>query len=146
MKNHLYENLFKGIVGVFKEHNLQLPEGIAPLAEDFKTKEAELKETANTLMEEVIVLKEEKTLEVGLRVWAENTVGMPLDQVEKLKTLMGEVEFEGAEDFAEKIKIMKESFLNSKDEDVDDGKKIINESADSDATKFASKLSKLAIG
>jgi hypothetical protein len=148
MKVQLLENLVKGIAGVFKDAGLQLPKGGKNLAEELETKVNELKEEVNDLVEENLTLKEEAQRQAGLRVWAESTKDMPLDQQEKLKKLMEDVEFEDAESLREKIKIMSESFLNTDEKDEDESHVITEDDKSflsGDESKFASKMAKVLV-
>lgn len=147
LKVQLYENLISGVSAVFKQNGLALPQGSKSLAEELETKVDDLKEEVNDLVEKNLSLQEEVLRQTGLRVWMEATKDLPLDQEQKLRKLMEDVEFEDAESLKEKISIMSESFLNV---DGKDSKVLTEENNGKDfitgeESKFASKMAKILV-
>ena len=125
LRTEIAENFMNSLKDLFTESYIEVPESKVDLVDDLAEQVEELETQLNTstanaieMTEKLETLQREKIINEASRDLADT-------QVEKLKTLVAEVEFNDEETFAQKVATVKESYFNKT--------KKIAESADFDA-------------
>ena len=112
LRAEIAENFMTGLKGLFEESYIEVPESKVDLVDDLADTVEELEESLNATTAKAIELSEE--LEVYKRdsIIRESARGLAETQVEKLKSLVEDVEFEDEETFAQKVDTVKKSYFN----------------------------------
>ena len=125
LRTEIAENFMNSLKDLFTESYIEVPESKVDLVDDLAEQVEELETQLNTstanaieMTEKLETLQREKIINEASRDLADT-------QVEKLKSLVAEVEFNDEETFAKKVATVKESYFNKT--------KKIAESADFDA-------------
>ena len=111
LRAEIAENFMTNLKGLFEESYIEVPESKIDLVDDLADTVEELEESLNNTTAKAIELSEE--LEVYKRdsIIREHARGLAETQVEKLKSLVEDVEFEDEETFAQKVATVKESYF-----------------------------------
>ena len=124
LRTEIAEKFMNGMKDLFTESYIEVPESKVDLVDELAETVEELEEKLNAqtgsvieMAEELEELKREKVVREASRDLAET-------QVEKLKGLVEDIDFEDEETFAQKVATVKESYF----------KKSVTESADLDPT------------
>ena len=99
---------------LFTESYIEVPESKVDLVDDLAAEVAELEEAHNTAVAKTLEMQEE--LEVLKRdaIIREHAEGLAETQVEKLKALVEDIDFDTAEIFSQKVATVKESYFTKK--------------------------------
>ena len=130
LKSELTEGFINGLKNLFEEHYVEVPEEKFDVIEELASRNDKLdsdlsEEVANniTLSQEIEELKREKIIR-------EASEGLADSEVEKLKTLAVDVDYEDEENFVEKVSTIKESYFKSdKAEAVSDAESVATNDA-----------------
>ena len=130
LKSELTEGFINGLKNLFEEHYVEVPEEKFDVIEELASRNDKLdsdlsEEVANniTLSQEIEELKREKIIR-------EASEGLADSEVEKLKTLAEDVDYEDEENFIEKVSTIKESYFKSeKAEAVSDAESVATNDA-----------------
>lgn len=128
LRTEIAEKFMNSLKDLFTESYIEVPEGKVDLVDELAAENEELEEKLNTqtgksiaMQEELEVLKREKIIREASKDLADT-------QVEKLKDLVEEIDFEDDETFAKKVETVKESYFSKKvtesadiEEDTTDG-------------------------
>lgn len=111
LRAEIAENFMTGLKGLFEENYIEVPESKVDLVDDLADTVEELEESLNATTAKAIQMAEE--LEVYKRdaIIRESARGLAETQVEKLKSLVEDVDFEDEETFAQKVATVKESYF-----------------------------------
>tara|TARA_R110000772_G_C13269456_1_gene436128 strand:+ start:442 stop:1503 length:1062 start_codon:yes stop_codon:yes gene_type:complete len=111
LRAEIAEGFMTGLKGLFEENYIEVPESKVDLVDDLAETVEELEESLNTTTAKAIQMAEE--LEVYKRdaIIRESARGLAETQVEKLKSLVEDVDFEDEETFAKKVETVKESYF-----------------------------------
>ena len=114
LRAEIAENFMDGLKGLFQESYIEVPESKVDLVDDLAETVEELEESLNTTTAKAIALSEE--LEVYKRdaIIRESARDLAETQVEKLKSLAEDIDFEDEETFARKVSTIKESYFGKK--------------------------------
>ena len=135
LRTEIAEKFMNNLKDLFTESYIDVPEskvdlvdGLAAEVEELETKLNDTTGKAIEMAEELEVYKRESIIREASRDLAET-------QVEKLKTLVADVDFDSEEVFAEKVNTVKESYFNkaaktADDEIVDEDDAFVAESSD----------------
>lgn len=114
LRTELTEDFISSLRNLFLEHNIDVPEEKVSVVEAAQTRLAEVEAKLNEEIEKnvglVKVINEQKKFEALVA----ESEGLTATQAEKLKSLAEGVEFVSADDFAQKLKTLKESYFPSK--------------------------------
>lgn len=128
LRNEVTEQFIEGMKNLFKEHYIEVPEEkfdvVADMQDQIEALEAKINEqieARGSLQNEVNSLKREQII-------AAISEGLAATEVEKLKSLVESVEFETAEQFEEKVTVVKENYFPKAGKQS--AEKALNESAD----------------
>lgn len=111
LRAEIAENFMTGLKGLFEENYIEVPESKVDLVDDLADTVEELEESLNSTTARAIELAEELEDYKRDAIIRESARGLAETQVEKLKSLVEDVEFEDAETFAQKVETVKESYF-----------------------------------
>jgi len=115
IKAEITENFMTGLRNLFSENYIDIPEEKVDLVDELATKVTELESSMNEEIERSIQIRKElieAKKEVALRDVCE---GLTESQAVKVKSLAEGVEFDTAEDYAEKLETIKENYFPQED-------------------------------
>ena len=131
LKSELTEDFINGLKKLFEEHYVEVPEDKFDVVEELANR---LDEMEDKLNEEVASnIEAQQNIEELQRekIISEATSDLADTQVEKLKALSEDVDFENEENFVEKVSTLKESYFGSeKVEAVSDDSAVVSDDAD----------------
>jgi hypothetical protein len=135
LRTEIAENFMSSLKDLFEESYIEVPEAKVDLVDEMADQVSELEESLNTttaknieMMEELETLKREKVIREASEDLAET-------QVEKLKSLVSDIDFDSEETFAEKVETVKESYFTKK---VTETASIEEDVSDDDGVQVAS--------
>ena len=111
LRAEIAENFMTGLKGLFEENYIEVPESKVDLVDDLADTVEELEESLNSTTAKAIELAEELEDYKRDAIIRESARGLAETQVEKLKSLVEDVEFEDEETFAQKVETVKESYF-----------------------------------
>jgi hypothetical protein len=118
LRTEIAEGFMNNLKDLFKESYIEVPEEKVDLVDDLAEQVAELEEKLNKQTEQAIQTSEELENYKRESIIREAAADLAETQVEKLKKLTDEIDFD-AETFADKVKTVKEQYFKSdKSQDV----------------------------
>jgi len=114
LRTEIAEEFMTKLKGLFEESYIDVPESKVDLVDELAETVEELEEKLNKTTEQAITMAEE--LEVYKRdaIIRESARDLAETQVEKLKSLVEDIDFEDEETFAKKVTTVKESYFTKK--------------------------------
>ena len=135
LRTEIAENFMSSLKDLFEESYIEVPEAKVDLVDEMADQVSELEESLNDttaknieMMGELEELKREKVIREASEDLAET-------QVEKLKSLVSDIDFDSEETFAEKVETVKESYFTKK---VTETASIEEDVSDDDGVQVAS--------
>lgn len=118
LRTEIAEGFMNGLKDLFTESYIEVPESKVDLVDDLAEQVEELEEKLNDTTANAIEMAEE--LEVYKRdaIIAEATKDLADTQVEKLKSLVADIDFDNEETFIQKVTTVKESYFTKKANNV----------------------------
>jgi AraC-like DNA-binding protein len=129
LRTELAEDFMTGLKNLFTESYVDVPESKVDLVDELGTQVRELEEKLNETTESSINMSGELEELKRDAIIREHSRDLAETQVEKLKTLAEDIDFEDAETFAMKVSTIKESYFTKKTPSVV-GEEMIDESVD----------------
>ena len=134
LRTEIAEKFMTSLKDLFTESYIEVPESKVDLVDELAAEVEELEEAHNTAVAQTLAMQEE--LEVLKRdaIIREAADGLADTQVEKLKKLAEDLDFEDEETFAQKVATVKESYFTKKVtetadiEEDDDGTAVVETS------------------
>jgi hypothetical protein len=111
LRAEIAENFMTGLKGLFEENYIEVPESKVDLVDDLADTVEELEESLNTTTAKAIELSEELEDYKRDAIIREHSRDLAETQVEKLKSLVEDVDFEDEETFAQKVETVKGSYF-----------------------------------
>lgn len=118
LRTEIAENFIQSLQSVFVENYIEVPESKVDMVDELATKVEELDEELQKAVEDNMELAEQIA---GFRredIIREATVGMAETEVEKLRGLAEDLDFEDAASFEKKVSTIKESYFKVKPSNV----------------------------
>ena len=112
LRTEIAENFMNSLKDLFTESYIEVPESKVDLVDDLAEQVEELETQLNTSTANAIEMTEKLEILQREKVITEASRDLADTQVEKLKTLVAEVEFNDEESFAKKVATVKESYFN----------------------------------
>jgi len=113
LRSELTEEFISGLRNLFVEHYIDIPEEAVSVVEEMGNKVAELEEKLNEEIERSValskMLNESKSNEILLNACD----GLTDTQAEKLKSLAEGIEYADANEYAQKVSILKENYFST---------------------------------
>ena len=112
LRAEIAENFMTSLKGLFEESYIDVPDSKVDLVDDLADTVEELEESLNATTAKAIELSEELEGYKRDAIIRESARGLAATQVEKLKALVEDVDFEDEETFAMKVETVKNSYFN----------------------------------
>jgi hypothetical protein len=100
-----------GLKSLFEEHYVEIPEDRYDVLENMVMRLDEMEEKLNEQIERNVQLNKRLSEAVSDTIFNDVAEGLALTQKEKLASLAESVEFEGEENYREKLEALKESYF-----------------------------------
>jgi len=130
LRTEIAEKFMGNLKDLFVESYIEVPESKVDLVDQLAEEVAELEAASNEAIAKNLSMMEELETYKRDAIIREHASGLAETQVEKLKDLVAEVDFDDEETFAEKVSTVKESYFTKKASESAD---ITEESDDGDA-------------
>ena len=114
LRTEIAEKFMNNLKDLFTESYIDVPESKVDLVDDLADEVEELETTLNDQMAKTIAMQEELEGYKREAILREASRDLAETQVEKLRSLMVNEDFDGEESFAEKVETIKESYFNKK--------------------------------
>ena len=111
LRTEIAENFMNNLKDLFTESYIEVPESKVDLVDDLADQVAELEESLNTTTASAIEMAEELEAYKRDAIIQEASRDLADTQVEKLKSLVNDIDFDNEETFAEKVATVKESYF-----------------------------------
>jgi len=132
LRTEIAEKFMSNLKDLFVESYIEVPESKVDLVDQLAEEVAELEAASNEAIAKNLSMMEELETYKRDAIIREHASGLAETQVEKLKDLVAEVEFDDEETFAEKVSTVKESYFTKKasesadiTEESDDGDTVV---------------------
>lgn len=116
LRTDVMESFLAGMRNLFVEHYIEVPEDKVDVVESMDARIAELEEKLNEQINLNLEIAEQVASYQAEQAFAEVAEGLTDTQKDKLATLAESIEASSVEEFAEKLSIIKESYLSVKKE------------------------------
>ena len=113
IRTEIAESFINGLKSLFETHYIEVPENKHDVLEDLFNENSKLEEALNEEIKTNINLKKEIVAGQARSLFLEAVSDMSLVDAERLASLAESVEFNSAEDFANKLTILKENYLKA---------------------------------
>jgi hypothetical protein len=135
LRTEIAEKFMTSLKDLFTESYIEVPESKVDLVDELAAENAELEESVNTAVAKQISMQEELETLKRDAIIREAATDLAETQVEKLKKLAEDLDFDDADTFAEKVNTIKESYFTKKasesvdiEEDLDDTNTVVESS------------------
>jgi hypothetical protein len=137
LRTELTEDFISGLRNLFAEHYIDIPEDKVSVVEEMTSQVASLEEKLNEEIERNVQLTKALNESAQYEILADACDGLTATQTEKLKSLAEGINYTTANEYAQKINILRESYFTNKvvAENVLD-----NEEVDTEATQINEQL------
>jgi hypothetical protein len=113
LKTEMTESFLSGMKSLFEDHYVSIPEDRYDVIESMVDKLDEMEEKLNEQIERNIALNRRLAESVADVIFADVAEGLALSQKDKLASLAENVEFDGEENYREKLVTLRESYFPS---------------------------------
>lgn len=113
LRTEMTKEFITGLRNLFQEHYIDVPEEEVNVVESLSAKVDELSENLNTVMQTNIELTKKLNESAKKNVLVSVCEGLTATQSEKVKTLAEGVEFVSVDDYASKLKIIRENYFKA---------------------------------
>ena len=114
LRTEIAESFMNNLKDLFTESYIEVPESKIDLVDDLADQVAELEESLNTTTADAIEMAEELEAYKRDAIIQEASRDLADTQVEKLKSLVNDIDFDDEETFAQKVATVKESYFTKK--------------------------------
>jgi len=114
LKTEMTESFLQGMKGLFEDHYVTIPEERYDVIESMVDKLDEMETKLNEQIEKNVALNKRLAESVTDVIFAEVSEGLALSQKDKLASLAENVEFDGEDNYREKLATLRESYFPSK--------------------------------
>lgn len=137
LRSELTEEFISGLRNLFAEHYIDIPEDKISVVEEMSSKVEELETKLNEEIERNVALSKMLNESTQQEILSDACDGLTTTQAEKLKALAEGIDFTSANEYAQKINILRENYFNApvstnnvldNNEIENDGKGMISES------------------
>ena len=111
LKGEIAEDFITGLKALFEEHYIDVPDEKYDILEGQAQKIEELEGKLNETIEKMTTMNKEKSTLVREQVIAKVSTDLAETEKEKFEGLVEDVEFNGEEDFTEKLNTLKENYF-----------------------------------
>jgi hypothetical protein len=114
LRTEIAENFMNSLKDLFVEAYVEVPEGKVDLVDELAAANEELEESYNQVVAKSLALSEELETLKRAAIVREAARGLAETQVEKLNSLVEDVDFDDEETFAAKVATIKEAYFTKK--------------------------------
>ena len=114
LRTEIAEKFMNNLKDLFTESYIEVPESKVDLVDDLADEVEELETTLNDQMAKTIAMQEELEGYKREAILREASKDLAETQVEKLRSLVVNEDFDSEENFAERVETIKESYFNKK--------------------------------
>ena len=131
MRTEIAEKFMGSLKDLFAESYIEVPESKIDLVDQLAQENEELEASSNEAIARSLAMQEELETYKRDAIIREHATGLAETQVEKLKKLAEDIDFDDEETFAEKVSTIKESYFTKKTsesadiEEDDDGESVV---------------------
>jgi len=111
VKNEVTESFLTSLRGIFEDHYVSIPEDKYDVIESMVDKLDEMEEKLNEQVEKNVALTKRLSESVSDVIFSDISEGLAFSQKEKFAALAGNVEFDGEENYREKLITLRESYF-----------------------------------
>ena len=111
LKTEMTESFLQGMKSLFEDHYVTIPEDRYDVIESMVDKLDEMEEKLNEQIERNVALNRRLAESVADVIFADVAEGLALSQKDKLASLAENVEFDGEENYREKLVTLRESYF-----------------------------------
>ena len=111
LKGEIAEDFISGLKQLFEDHYVDVPDEKYDVLEAQSEKITELEGKLDEAISNIVSLRQEKTSLIKERAISEATGDLADTEIEKFKSLTGDVEFTDESSFKEKLDTLKESYF-----------------------------------
>jgi len=111
LKTEMTESFLQGMKNLFEDHYVTIPEDRYDVIESMVDKLDEMEEKLNEQIERNVALNRRLAESVADVIFADVAEGLALSQKDKLASLAENVEFDGEENYREKLVTLRESYF-----------------------------------
>lgn len=112
IKNQLVEEFISGLKNLFEEHYIEIPDEKVDVIAEMAKKVTSLEKTLNEQIEQNVSLKNKVRLMEKAEIFNEVTKGLASTQIEKLRSLSENVEYQTPEQYKKVLISLKETSLS----------------------------------
>ena len=113
IRTEIAESFIGGLKNLFETHYIEVPESKHDVLEDLFSENQQLEDTLNEQIQNNLELRKELVAGQARAIFLEAVSDMSRVDAERLASLAESIDFNGAEDFANKIAIIKENYLKA---------------------------------
>jgi AcrR family transcriptional regulator/DNA-binding transcriptional regulator YhcF (GntR family) len=113
LRSELTEEFISGLRNLFVEHYIDIPEEAVSVVEEMGNKVAELEEKLNEEIERSVTLSKMLNESQSNEILLNACDGLTDTQAEKLKSLAEGIEYADANEYAQKVSILKENYFST---------------------------------
>jgi hypothetical protein len=132
LRTEIAEKFMNSLKDLFTESYIEVPESKVDLVDQLTAEVEELEATSNEAIAKNLAMAEELETYKRDAIIREHAAGLAETQIEKLKDLVSEVDFEDEDTFSQKVETVKESYFTKKasesadiTEESDDGETVV---------------------
>jgi len=114
LRTEIAEDFMNSLKNLFVESYIEVPESKVDLVDELAEQVAELEESLNKTTEAAIQMSEQIETFQRDAIIREHSGDLAETQIDKLRSLVEDVDFDDEETFSKKVKTVKESYFNSK--------------------------------
>lgn len=118
IRTEVAESFMDGLKGLFESHYISVPDEKYDLLEASLTKVTEMETQINEQIQRNIGLKKELLENTCAGIFTEVSAGLVDTEVEKLRSLAEGIEYDDADQYKEKLNVLKESYFNKSNPDA----------------------------
>jgi hypothetical protein len=130
LRTEMTESFLQGMRGLFEDHYVSIPEDRYDVVLGMADKLDEMEEKLNEQIERNIALNQRLAESVADVIFADVAEGLALSQKDKLASLAENVEFDGEDNYREKLVTLRESYFPTKSSAQEIVSENLTESAD----------------
>jgi DNA-binding ferritin-like protein len=113
LRTQVAENFMEGLKQLFAEHYIDVPESKVDMVDELSERVVDLEDELNNTIENAMAIAEELNSYKRDYIINEMSTGLVASQVEKLKALAENLDFEDEETFVEKVNYLRSSYFNN---------------------------------
>lgn len=147
LRTEIAENFMGKLKDLFVESYVDVPDSKVDLVDDLNEQVVELEDQLNTTTGKMIAMTEELELFQRYEVVREHSNGLAETEVEKLASLVEDIDFEDSESFSAKVKIIKENhfkkaIVETQVEEIEEGSAPVDTDVVSSMDQYLTALKK----